>query len=94
MIGWKGNMTELNPPLSLCGVLLSLSISILLLAAVITPAVAAEYTIDGDLDDWGVNPSNNSWDAAPPALSVYENWRPVDLLLLAQITIRGLNSAT
>ena len=49
-----------------------LSLTAVMLVAMMTvPAMA--YTIDGDLDDWGVNPPD-SWYATAPALSVVENW--------------------
>ncbi len=46
----------------------------MLIFTMMTGAVAA-YTIDGDLNDWGVNPANNSWYATSPAKSAVENWR-------------------
>jgi len=53
-------------------IILSLILVLGLPLVITVPAMA--YTIDGDLDDWGVNP-NNSWTANPPALSVYDDWR-------------------
>ena len=53
--------------------ILSLILVLILPLAIAVPAMA--YTIDGDLDDWGVNPANNSWTANPPALSVYDDWQ-------------------
>jgi len=49
-----------------------LSLVLVLPLAIIAPAMA--YTIDGDLDDWGVNPADDSWIANSPALSVYDDW--------------------
>ena len=55
--------------------MISLSL-ILVLGLPLTIAVPAmAYTIDGDLDDWGVNPANGSWVANSPALSVYDDWQ-------------------
>jgi len=54
-------------------IILSLILVLGLLLVITVPAMA--YTIDGDLDDWGVNPANDSWTANPPALSVYDDWR-------------------
>ena len=49
-----------------------LSLTAVMLVAMMTvPAMA--YTINGDLDDWGVNPPD-SWYANAPALSEVENW--------------------
>ncbi|PXF52013.1 MAG: hypothetical protein C4B56_07430 [Candidatus Methanophagaceae archaeon] len=53
-------------------IILSLILVLGLPLVITVPAMA--YTIDGDLDDWGVNP-NNSWTANPPALSVYDDWQ-------------------
>ena len=54
-------------------IILSLILVLGLPLVITVPAMA--YTIDGDLDDWGVNPANDSWTANPPALSVYDDWR-------------------
>jgi hypothetical protein len=48
------------------------TLSALLLAITTVPAMA--YVIDGDLSDWGVNPTLGDWVANPPATSVYANW--------------------
>jgi len=48
------------------------TMSALLLAMMTVSAMA--YVIDGDLDDWGVNPSIGNWVANSPATSVYANW--------------------
>ena len=53
-------------------IILSLILVLGLPLVITVPAMA--YTIDGDLDDWGVNPANDSWTANSPALSVYDNW--------------------
>ncbi|OFV68234.1 MAG: conserved hypothetical protein, membrane [Candidatus Syntrophoarchaeum caldarius] len=49
-----------------------LVVSIALLTVMTGTAMAA-YTIDGDLDDWGVHPPG-SWYASSPAKSAVENW--------------------
>jgi len=54
-------------------IILSLILVLGLPLVITVPAMA--YTIDGDLDDWGVNPTNDSWTANSPALSVYDDWR-------------------
>jgi len=50
---------------------LAISIAIF---TVMTGTAMAAYSIDGDLDDWGVDPTNGSWYATAPAISVVENW--------------------
>ncbi len=53
----------------------SFTLSLAVLIMIAMSAAAAAYTIDGDLDDWGVDPSSGYWSADPPAYSVYDNWR-------------------
>jgi hypothetical protein len=52
------------------------TLSALLLAMMTVSAMA--YTIDGDLGDWGVNPTSyyisDGWQANSPAISIIENW--------------------
>jgi hypothetical protein len=47
------------------------SLTAVVLAMMTVPAMA--YTIDGDLDDWGVHPPGD-WYADAPALNSVENW--------------------
>ena len=55
--------------------MLTLSLILVLVLPLLIAVPAMAYTIDGDLDDWGVNPANGSWVANPPALSVYDDWQ-------------------
>ena len=45
-----------------------------IIALTVMTGTTVAYSIDGDLDDWGVNPTNNSWYATLPAMSEVENW--------------------
>jgi len=45
-----------------------------IIALTVMTGTTMAYSIDGDLDDWGVNPANDSWYAAPPAMSEVEDW--------------------
>ena len=46
----------------------------LLFLALTLVGSAAAYVIDGDLDDWGVHPTNDWYADSPTAVSVVENW--------------------
>ena len=52
-----------------------LALIAVVLAMMAVPAMAETRTIDGDLDDWGVNPGFSDWLADDPARSAYNNWK-------------------
>jgi len=51
--------------------LTTLSLTAVMLAVMAVPAMA--YTIDGDMDDWGVNPGSD-WNSNTAKLQKVENW--------------------